>query len=378
MFHLPLDDIHLAKSAPDKENAIRQVAAALTKQGYVSDGYVEGMLNREKQTATYLGNGIAIPHGTTDTRDEVLKTGVQVFQFPDGVMWADGQLAYVVIGIAAKSDEHLALLRQLTKVLSDESAAKILAQTDSAEELRRVLMGEHQAAEFKFDASQVSLDIASESLMTLQALNAGRLQQIGAVNANFVSQVITQSPMNLGQGIWLSDSPVGNLSSAAALARPATPFEVDGEKVGLLLTVAMADTQPEGMLTHLCHLLQSNKASRLLNTENVADIVALLTSDVAEAESALNAEFVLRNEHGLHARPSALLVNTVKQFTSQITITNLDGSGIPVNGRSMMKVVALGVKKGHRLRFTACGSDAQQALDAIGKAINEGLGEGIA
>ena len=79
---------------------------------------------------------------------------------------------------------------------------------------------------------------------------------------------------------------------------------------------------------------------------------------------------------GLHARPGTMLVNTIKQFTSDITVTNLDGSGKPANGRSLMKVVALGVKKGHRLRFTAQGDDARQALDAIGEAIASGLGEG--
>ena len=64
------------------------------------------MLAREQQTSTYLGNGIAIPHGTTDTRDLVLQTGVQVFQFPQGIARGDDQTAYVVIGIAARSDEH--------------------------------------------------------------------------------------------------------------------------------------------------------------------------------------------------------------------------------------------------------------------------------
>ena len=85
---------------------------------------------------------------------------------------------------------------------------------------------------------------------------------------------------------------------------------------------------------------------------------------------------MVRNEHGLHARPGTMLVNTIKQFSSDITVSNLDGSGKPANGRSLMKVVALGVKKGHRLRFTAQGEDAQQALDAIGEAIAAGLGEG--
>lgn len=87
MFQLSPQDIHLGAAAADKQEAIRQVAAALTEAGCVSAGYVDGMLQRELQTSTYLGNGIAIPHGTTDTRDLVLKTGVQVFQFPQGIAW---------------------------------------------------------------------------------------------------------------------------------------------------------------------------------------------------------------------------------------------------------------------------------------------------
>jgi len=100
--------------------------------------------------------------------------------------------------------------------------------------------------------------------------------------------------------------------------------------------------------------------------------------DDAPLDDVLSAEFVVRNEHGLHARPGTVLVNTVKQFNSDITVTNLDGSGKPANGRSLMKVVALGVKQGHRLRFTAQGDDAEQALKAIGEAIAAGLGEGAA
>ena len=71
-----------------------------------------------------------------------------------------------------------------------------------------------------------------------------------------------------------------------------------------------------------------------------------------------------------------MINEVIKQFNSDITVTNLDGSGKPANGRSLMKVVALGVKKGHRLRFTASGEDAQQALNAIEEAITSGLGEG--
>ncbi|WP_223510356.1 fused PTS fructose transporter subunit IIA/HPr protein [Rahnella sp. GSA61A] len=375
MFQLSQQDIHLGAAASDKQDAIRQVAAALTQAGRVSAGYVDGMLARELQTSTYLGNGIAIPHGTTDTRDLVLDTGVQVFQFPQGITWGEGQTAYVVIGIAARSDEHLGLLRQLTHVLSDDSVADRLAKTDSAEELRSLLMGEKNAAEFLFDSQLIAVDVAAENLITLQALNAGRLKEIGAVDTAFVSDVISRKPLNLGQGIWLSDSTEGNLKSAATVSRAQQVFDLDGEKVSMLLTISVADDQPLDVLNYLSDLLIANKAERLLTADSVG-VLALLTSEVEEQANVLTAEYVIRNEHGLHARPGTALVNVIKQFSSEITVTNLDGSGKPANGRSLMKVVALGVKKGHHLRFTASGEDAELALKTIGEAIAEGLGEG--
>ena len=375
MFQLSVQDIHPGEQAGNKQEAIRQIAIALAQAGYVAEGYVDGMLAREQQTSTFLGNGIAIPPGTTGTRDQVLKTGVQVFQFPQGVTWGEGQVAYVAIGIAASSDEHLGLLRQLTHVLSDDSVAEQLKAAATAEELRALLMGEKQSEELKLDNDTLTLDVAASSLVTLQALNAARLKETGAVDATFVAKAINEQPMNLGQGVWLSDSAEGNLRSAIAVSRAANAFEVEGEKAALLLTVAMADDRPVAVLKRLGDLLLDNKADRLLNAD-AATLLALLTSDDALTDSLLSAEFVVRNEHGLHARPGTMLVNTIKQFNSEITVTNLDGTGKPANGRSLMKVVALGVKKGHRLRFTAQGADAEQALKAIGDAIAAGLGEG--
>ncbi|ECU5597365.1 HPr family phosphocarrier protein [Salmonella enterica subsp. enterica serovar Kentucky] len=375
MFQLSVQDIHPGEQAGNKEEAIRQIAAALAQAGNVAGGYVDGMLAREQQTSTFLGNGIAIPHGTTDTRDQVLKTGVQVFQFPQGVIWGEGQVAYVAIGIAASSDEHLGLLRQLMHVLSDDSVAEQLKSATTAEELRALLMGEKQSEQLKLDNETMTLDVIASSLVTLQALNAARLKEAGAVDAAFVAKTINDSPMNLGQGIWLNDSAEGNLRSAVAVSRATQAFDVEGEKAALLVTVAMNDEQPIAVLKRLGDLLLNNKADRLLSAD-AATLLALLTSDDALTDDVLSAEFVVRNEHGLHARPGTMLVNTIKQFNSEITVTNLDGTGKPANGRSLMKVVALGVKKGHRLRFTAQGEDAEQALKAIGDAIAAGLGEG--
>ncbi|AKW10682.1 fused PTS fructose transporter subunit IIA/HPr protein [Salmonella enterica] len=375
MFQLSVQDIHPGEQAGNKEEDIRQIAAALAQAGNVAGGYVDGMLAREQQTSTFLGNGIAIPHGTTDTRDQVLKTGVQVFQFPQGVTWGEGQVAYVAIGIAASSDEHLGLLRQLTHVLSDDSVAEQLKSAITAEELRALLMGEKQSEQLKLDNETMTLDVIASSLVTLQALNAERLKEAGAVDAAFVAKTINDSPMNLGQGIWLNDSAEGNLRSAVAVSRATQAFDVEGEKAALLVTVAMNDEQPIAVLKRLGDLLLNNKADRLLSAD-AATLLALMTSDDALTDDVLSAEFVVRNEHGLHARPGTMLVNTIKQFNSKITVTNLYGTGKPANGRSLMKVVALGVKKGHRLRFTAQGEDAEQALKAIGDAIAAGLGEG--
>ncbi|KEA51620.1 bifunctional PTS system fructose-specific transporter subunit IIA/HPr protein [Mangrovibacter sp. MFB070] len=377
MFQLSVHDIHPGAAATNKEEAIRLVAGALVQAGNVADGYLNGMLAREQQTSTFLGNGIAIPHGTTDTRDQVLKTGVQVFQFPEGIRWGEDQVAYVAIGIAASSDEHLGLLRQLTHVLSDDSVAEQLKNAKTAEALRAILMGETQAADLKLDNDTLSLDVNAPDLVTLQALNAGRLKAAGAADASFVAQAVAGKPLYLGQGIWLNDSTDGNLASAVAVARPAQSIEENGQPVGLLLTVAVADDQSLQVLNRLSDLLISQKADRLVKAD-APTLLAVLTSDAPLPEDVLNAEFVVRNEHGLHARPGTVLVNTIKQFTSDITVTNLDGSGKPANGRSLMKVVALGVKQGHRLRFTAQGDDAEQALAAIGEAIAAGLGEGAA
>lgn len=376
MFQLSVQDIHPGQRAGSKEEAIRQVAGALARAGNVAEGYVDGMLAREQQTSTWLGNGIAIPHGTTDTRGLVLKTGVQVYQFPEGVSWGEGQTVYVALGIAASSDEHLGLLRQLTHVLSDDSVAQRLKSATDPEELRALLMGETQQQALKLDNETLTLDVAASDLLMLQALNVGRLKAVGAIDSRFASHAMSDAPMNLGQGVWLNDSTEGSLQSAIAISRAATPFEVEGQPAALLVTVAMVDDQPLAVLDRLSALLLANNASKLLQAD-AATLLTLLTGDDAVSDDDLSAEFVVRNEHGLHARPGAMLVNTIKAFSSEITLANLDGSGKAVNGRSLMKVVALGVKKGHRLRVTARGEDAAEALKTIGQAIADGLGEGV-
>ena len=387
MFNLPESNIHLAAQADNKQQAIELAANALEQAGYVEHGYLQGMLGREQQTSTFLGNGIAIPHGTLETRDMVKDTGVQIFQFPQGIEWGEGNIAYVVIGIAARSDEHLALLRQLTHVLGDEDTAAKLATLTDVKKFRAILMGE--ADDFSVNADNLSLNVDTQSLLTLIAINAGKLEQQSAVNNQYVSEVIANPALPLAQGLWVTDAAVGNQKNALAFSRAVQPFQLNNKAVHGVVTVAYVNDQINDTLARLLNpqvqqvLLNGDSAqiAAALNGKPIPQATTQTTSTASAAPSvavgSVVGTFTIRNEHGLHARPSAILVNEVKKFTSKITVENLTRGGASVNAKSLMKIVALGVTQGHRLRFVAEGDDAQAAMEAIGNVIAAGLGEGV-
>ena len=377
MLELSESNIHLNANAADKQQAIEMAASALVQADNVENGYLQGMLAREQQTSTFLGNGIAIPHGTLDTRSMVKKTGVQVFQFPQGIEWGEGNIAYVVIGIAARSDEHLSLLRQLTHVLSDEDTAAKLAKITDIAEFRAILMGE-TIEPFEIPAANISLDVDTQSLLTLVAINAGQLQVQSAVENRFISEVINNAALLLGKGLWVTDSVVGNVKNALAFSRAKTIFSHNGKAVKGVITVSAVSDQ---INPTLARLLDDEVQTTLLNGNSTEILTALLGSEneveTQSVEGAVVGTFTIRNEHGLHARPSANLVNEVKKFTSKITVQNLTRESEVVSAESLMKIVALGVTQGHRLRFVAEGEDAKQAIEALGKAIADGLGENV-
>ena len=377
MLELSESNIHLNANATDKEQAIEMAASALVQADNVENGYLQGMLAREQQTSTFLGNGIAIPHGTLDTRSMVKKTGVQVFQFPQGIEWGEGNIAYVVIGIAARSDEHLSLLRQLTHVLSDEDTAAKLAKITDIAEFRAILMGE-TIEPFEIPAANISVDVDTQSLLTLVAINAGQLQVQSAVENRFISEVINNAALPLGKGLWVTDSVVGNVKNALAFSRVKTIFSHNGKAVKGVITVAAVSDQ---INPTLARLLDDDVQTTLLNGNSTEILTALLGSEsdveTQSVEGAVVGTFTIRNEHGLHARPSANLVNEVKKFTSKITVQNLTRESEVVSAKSLMKIVALGVTQGHHLRFVAEGEDAKQAIEALGKAIADGLGENV-
>lgn len=132
------DDIVLDNATTDRESAIRACGRLLVERGYVSEGYIDAMVERDQEVSVYIGNGIAIPHGTNEAKRHVRRTGVVALQYPDGIDF-DGEKAYVLFGIAGKGDEHLQVLAKIADALSDEAQASKLRRVTSADEFLKVL-----------------------------------------------------------------------------------------------------------------------------------------------------------------------------------------------------------------------------------------------
>ncbi|MCR9980749.1 fused PTS fructose transporter subunit IIA/HPr protein [Vibrio diabolicus] len=377
MLKLNKNDITLSQSATDKFAAIKNIAQSLTDKGLVEQGYVEGMLNRENQNSTFLGNGIAIPHGTTDTRSMVKTTGVAVHHFPQGVDWGDGNTVFVAIGIAAKSDEHLGILKQLTKVLGADGVEERLRNAKNEDEIIALLHGDVQL-EADFDASLIQLMFPASDMLQMSAVAGGLLKNTGCADNEFVADLVTKTPTHLGNGLWLIGSDKHVTRTGVSFVSTANDCEYEGQKVRALVAFAACNNAHQPILKTLSNIVFNNEHGKLLDA-SVEQILALFKGEEvtpASSEEGNIAVFKIKNSHGLHARPGAMLVAEAKKFESTIRVANLDGDGKTVNAKSLMKVIALGVKHGHQLQFTAEGPDAPQALESIGNAIASGLGEG--
>ncbi|WP_301595478.1 PTS mannitol transporter subunit IICBA [Mediterraneibacter glycyrrhizinilyticus] len=126
------DGIKLGQKPVTKEEAIQAAGELLAKLGYVDGSYVDAMQEREKLVTTYMGMGVAIPHGTTQAKGTVKKTGIVLLQYPEGVDFGS-EKAQLVFGIAGIGDEHLDLLSKLCTLLEDEALLETLKTTDDVE-----------------------------------------------------------------------------------------------------------------------------------------------------------------------------------------------------------------------------------------------------
>lgn len=127
MVRLTPAHIQLKAQATTKADAIQQVGQLLGKTGHIQAAYIDSMFARESVANTHLGNEIAIPHGKPENRDLILDTGIAVVQIPQGVIWNAGETVHLVVGIAARSDEHLGILTNLTHALDEPK--RVVRQT---------------------------------------------------------------------------------------------------------------------------------------------------------------------------------------------------------------------------------------------------------
>lgn len=147
VFHIQAENIHLGLKATTKEQAIKYAGEQLVKMGYAEPDYIDAMFDREKLVSTYLGEFIAVPHGTVEAKDRVIKTGIVICQYPAGVLFSDDEddLAKLVIGIAAKNDEHIQVITTITNALDDPDAIERLTSTTDVNEVLSILAGQKAA-----------------------------------------------------------------------------------------------------------------------------------------------------------------------------------------------------------------------------------------
>lgn len=135
----PVALVRLDARPSGKAEALEEIAGMLVAAGCVEPGYEQSLERREAVANTFLGHGVAIPHGMAEDRGRVLKDAVAVLQIRDGLEWNPGQVAHLIVGIAARSDGHVTLLRRLTRLLQDEERLRHLFGTNETEDIIEAL-----------------------------------------------------------------------------------------------------------------------------------------------------------------------------------------------------------------------------------------------
>ena len=157
------DLIRINARASDKEAAILQAGQILVAAGCVAPGYEQSMVRREAVANTYLGSGVAIPHGLGEDKGLVRRDGIVVLQLREGIEWNPGQRAHLVVGIAASSDSHIAILRRLTRLIQDEARLATLLATDDPADIAAALHEDANSGE----ARPVAEDLAERIEWTI-------------------------------------------------------------------------------------------------------------------------------------------------------------------------------------------------------------------
>lgn len=131
------ENILLGLESESKEEAIIRAGERLLENGYIDYHYIDSMIERENKISTYIGMGIAIPHGTEIGKSAVKKAGVTILQYPNGVEF-QGQMAYIIIAIAAKENEHLEILSKIATALEAPNIIDEIRKIDNTSKMLEI------------------------------------------------------------------------------------------------------------------------------------------------------------------------------------------------------------------------------------------------
>ncbi len=125
-----------------RDEAIARVGNMLVESGYVTQDYIKAMYEREDIVSTFIGNGVAIPHGVGDAKHAIKTSGIVVIQYPEGIEY-NGNTVYLVIGIAGKDNDHIKILSRIAESLSEEADAKKLWHTQDIDVIYQAFVGDN-------------------------------------------------------------------------------------------------------------------------------------------------------------------------------------------------------------------------------------------
>ncbi|MFS7424533.1 PTS sugar transporter subunit IIA [Carnobacterium maltaromaticum] len=131
------NQVEFNQESVSKEQAIKEAGRVLLKNNLIEEQYIESMLEKEKSDITYIGNGIAIPHGMNEAKKYVKKSGISVIHYPNGIQY-DENKAYLIIGIAGGDNDHLEILQDLAVKLSDEDYVDLLVKAPNMDKFLEI------------------------------------------------------------------------------------------------------------------------------------------------------------------------------------------------------------------------------------------------
>lgn len=374
MLSLTPTDVRMNAHASSKDEALSLLAQIFVEDGLAQAGYLEGLLARESQASTYLGQGIAIPHGTPNVRELIHQTGVRLVHFADGVTWNEtGDKVHLMVGICAKSDEHLSILRQLTGVMGEDISDKI-RHAKTTDDIITLLSPQNQKSLFLHE-SLIKTDVLASDIDELyhsavKNLKDHRvLQSTVGISPQFIP---LSSGRSLVYGAILESKEIARSAVALSVANKAVSHQ--GANVRALAVIASGDDVDAVALSGVYDVLMDDKFADDIAQMNAGQIADKLGA--TREPSWQSASVVIPMTQGLHARPATALSELAK--TAQGDIKVAVDKGAYVSAKSLSRLLSLGAGFGQTLTFMAePQTDAVALLPKLVEAVQAGLGDDI-